>query len=148
MTTHLRSEVDALRAKLAAAEQELDAWRSYDRDKGDTVSGDATIVDDVVKVWTFRKAYPSVRTNVAARMAMALYATPHPLTVERLDELVPMSWARNGGERRDLRAYFGTLACYLRKAMGRESIVTINSYGYALSPMGREKLAAVWGDDV
>lgn len=141
MTTHLKSEVETLRKQLAEAHAELEAWRSYDRND----DGDATrVVDDVVKVWSLRKAYPTLRTNVAPRMAIALYESHTPLSVERLDELVPMSWARNGGERRDLRAYFSVLACHLRNALGRDAVETVNGYGYQLSPGGRELLTALW----
>lgn len=115
-------ELTQLRAKLAEAEAELEAWRSYDAHDDKTLDMPARKL----------RAKLGLRNLGTARTALALYHSPlKRLSIAQLAERVP---PMNDG-RHDVN-YFSAEVCYLRRAIGFESVSTLWGWGYELTPQG------------
>ncbi len=126
-----RSEIDTLRAELAEAKAELEAWRTYDR----SVASDRTY-DRARKLQESLNLYPPA----ACRLVVALYDARRAVSRDMLAELIPPVWR---DERGNEPAFFSTLVCYARRALGRNAIHTHYGRGYELTPAGRERVAAI-----
>jgi hypothetical protein len=119
-------ELTKLRAQLADAEAELEAWRAYD-------SVDSTTLELPARRL---RAQLKLRNLGTAKVALALYNCPRPLSVAMLAELVPARQERRGQERHDIN-YFAVEICYLRSAIGYPAVKTIWGWGYEMTPEGR-----------
>tara|TARA_R110000868_G_scaffold142532_3_gene359943 strand:- start:628 stop:1041 length:414 start_codon:yes stop_codon:yes gene_type:complete len=132
MTNPYQAEIDRLRRDLTETRAELDEWRagggSPDRERS----------DELARISHVRRSL-NLRLPSAARLALALYDVPRPLSRETLDELVPSV----GVNERNTTALFSALVCYLRKGLGADGVETIRGWGYALTPTGRAKMDAI-----
>lgn len=144
MTNPHEAEIARLRRELREAREELDAYKENDAD-GETLGIILPEDIDAHRVLAFRRAFP-VRTAMCARLAWVLYHARGPMTYGQLDDALPDVWVRDGRDgRKDPRAYFSVLVCYMRQAMGHDAVVTHYGIGISLSDAGRAKLKRVWG---
>lgn len=116
-------ELTQLRARLAEAEAELEAWRKYDLPDADTLHMPARKLREKL----------GLRNLGTAKLALALYEYPRPVSLPTLGELVP---PMNEG-RHDVN-YFSAEVCYLRRSIGFDAVTTHWGWGYELTPKGRD----------
>jgi len=124
------TEIERLRRELAAAEEELAAWRAMTSDDADLLTRRAHLI---------KAAYPRMQGFAPALFLAALHASSRPVSYSALDDLVPPKQSQD----RVGRAVMNTICCHARNALGKDRIVTIRAYGYALSSQGRAELDAV-----
>lgn len=78
-----------------------------------------------------------MRPNTA-RVGLMLYeAYPRPLSFEYIDDNLP------GREPRDSLNVICVYACWLRKALGADTVVNVHGFGYRLTPKAHAKIKAV-----
>lgn len=127
--TAMITEIERLRRELAAAEEELAAWRAVTIDRADELTRLALAI---------RTAFPALPGHGPALYIAALYSANRPLSFAALDDAIPAKQTDN----RNCKATLSTLTCHARTALGRDAIKTHRGYGYSLTPVGRERIRA------
>lgn len=129
--TAMITEIERLRRELAAAEEELAAWRALTADDADLLTRRAHAI---------RAAYPRLPGHAPAMFLAALHSSTRPLTFASLDELIP---PKQTTERQNGKAFINVMASHARRILGARAIVTHRAYGYSLSPEARAQLDCV-----
>lgn len=127
-------ELDRTRRELREAQAELAEWRATGTPR------DYDEASELLRIDRVRRGL-GLPIPAAARMALALYDNPRPVSRHTLDELVPPVGGHN--KQRDTASLFNSLACYLRKGLGKDGLQTFRGWGYALTPEGRKRIAAI-----
>jgi len=124
-------EIEALRTRLARAEEELAAWRDH--------STESNV--DKLQLMAFQLRQHHKMPGHAVAMALAvLYTSSRPVSYGVLDELIPPKTS----EERNTRAFLSTIVCHARKVVGKDGITTHRAWGYSLTPQGRAVLDATF----
>ncbi len=118
-------EIEALRARLARAEEELAVWREH------TAESDLDRLN--LMAFKIRQHFKTLPGHATALCLAVLYSSSRPVSYSVLDELIPPRTQSD----RDTRAFLSTIVCHARKAVGIDGIVTHRSWGYSMTPQGR-----------
>jgi hypothetical protein len=124
------TELDDLRARLARAEEELEAWRA-------TGPGDAERLQ--LQALVLRRAFPCLPGHASALLMAALAASSRPISYTMIDDIVPPTQSAD----RKSQSFLSTIVCYVRRALGPGAIITHRGYGYEMTPAARQRVAAI-----